>query len=161
MDSTEQTQHRCGIFNYFQGATINNLVINGNMTKSGSENYHNTGSKEAPGSVTAEQVVEAVRRCKGIFSTMASYAVAFCVCRDLFHMGNNVSAFERGLRENGIEITDGTINSAISRSDYMKLPIDKWRENGASERTLKLLDMFREKMNDVLEEGYVKEAEIA
>lgn len=161
MESTEPTQHRSGIFNYFQGATINNLVINGNMTKSGSEDYHNTGSKETTSSVTAEQVVEAVKRCKGIFSTMASYAVAFCVCRDLFHMGNNVSAFERGLRENGIEITDGTINSAISRSDYMKLPIDKWRENGASERTLKLLDMFREKMNDVLEEGYVKEAEIA
>ena len=158
MESTEPTQHRSGIFNYFQGATINNLVINGNMTKSGSEDYHNTGSKETTSSVTAEQVVEAVKRCKGIFSSMASYAVAFCVCRDLFHMGNNMSAFERELRENGIEITDGTINSAISRSNYMKLPIDKWRENGASERTLKLLDMFREKMNDVLEEGYVKEA---
>jgi len=29
-----------GIVNYFQGATINNLVINGNMTKSGTENFN-------------------------------------------------------------------------------------------------------------------------
>ena len=27
------------IYNYFQGATIHNMVINGNMTRSGTENY--------------------------------------------------------------------------------------------------------------------------
>ena len=142
-----------------------NYIEKQEINISGGTNYINTPEdksdklqRETTSSVTAEQVVEALGRCRGIFSSMASYAVAFCVCRDLFHMGNNMSAFERELRENGIEITDGTINSAISRSNYMKLPIDKWRENGASERTLKLLDMFREKMNDVLEEGYVKEA---
>lgn len=134
-----------------------NYIEKQEINISGGTNYINTPEdksdkqqRETTSSVTAEQVVEALKGCKGIFSSMASYAVAFCVCRDLFHMGNNMSAFERGLRENGIEITDGTINSAISRSNYMKLPIDKWRENGASERTLKLLDMFREKMNDVL-----------
>jgi hypothetical protein len=134
-----------------------NYIEKQEINISGGTNYINTPEdksdklqRETTSTVTAEHVVEAVKRCKGIFSTMASYAIAFCVCRDLFHMGNNVSAFERGLRENGIEITDGTINSAISRSGYMKLPIDKWRENGASERTLKLLDMFRKKMEEVL-----------
>ena len=150
MESTEPTQHRSGIFNYFQGATINNLVINGNMTKSGSENYHNTGSKETTGSVTAEQVVEAVKRCKGIFSTMASYAIAFCVCRDLFHVGDNMASFERGLRQNGVEITEGTIDTAVRRNPYMKYHVDKWRENGADERTLKRRDVFRERMEEVL-----------
>ena len=28
------------IYNYFQGATIHNMVINGNMTRSGTENYY-------------------------------------------------------------------------------------------------------------------------
>ena len=150
MESTEPTQHRGGIFNYFQGATINNLVINGNMTKSGSDEYHNTGSKETTSSVTAEQVVEAVKRCKGIFSSMASYAIAFCVCRDLFHSGNNVASFVRGLRENGMEITEGAINTALSRNAYMKYHVDKWGDNGADERTLKRRDMFRDSMNEVL-----------
>ena len=150
MESTEPTQHRGGIFNYFQGATINNLVINGNMTKSGSEDYHNTGSKEATSSVTAEQVVEAVKRCKGIFSSMASYAIAFCVCRDLFQVGDNMASFERGLRENGVEITEGTIDTAVRRNPYMKYHVDKWGENGADERTLKRRDVFRERMEEVL-----------
>ena len=150
MESTEPTQHRSGIFNYFQGATINNLVINGNMTKSGSEDYHNTGSKEATSSVTAEQVVEAVKRCKGIFSSMASYAIAFCVCRDLFQVGDNMASFERGLRQNGIEITEGSIDTAVRRNSYMKYHVDKWEENGADERTLKRRDVFRERMNEVL-----------
>ena len=150
MESTEPTQHRGGIFNYFQGATINNLVINGNMTKSGSEDYHNTGGKETTGSVTAEQVVEAVKRCKGIFSTMSSYAIAFCVCRDLFQVGDNMASFERGLRENGIEITEGTIDTAVRRNPYMKYHVDKWGENGADERTLKRRDVFRKRMKEVL-----------
>ena len=34
--------HLGGITNYFQGATIHNLVINGNMTRSGQEHYHAT-----------------------------------------------------------------------------------------------------------------------
>ena len=150
MESTEPTQHRGGIFNYFQGATINNLVINGIMTKSGSEDYHNTGGKETTGSVTAEQVVEAVKRCKGIFSSMASYAIAFCVCRDLYHLKDNMASFERGLRQNGIEITEGSIDTAVRRNSYMKYHVDKWGENGADERTLKRRDVFRERMNEVL-----------
>ena len=153
MESTEPTQHRGGIFNYFQGATINNLVINGNMTKSGSEDYHNTGSKETTSSVTAEQVVEAVKRCKGIFSTMASYAIAFCVCRDLFHVGDNMASFERGLRQNGVEITEGTIDTAVRRNPYMKYHVDKWGENGADERTLKRRDVFRKRLKEVLALG--------
>jgi len=150
MESTEPTQHRGGIFNYFQGATINNLVINGNMTKSGSEDYHNTGGKEATSSVTPVQVVEAVRRCKGIFSTMSSYAIAFCVCRDLYHLEDNMASFERGLRQNGVEITEGTIDTAVRRNSYMKYHVDKWGENGADERTLKRRDVFRERMEEVL-----------
>jgi len=42
MENTEETQHHSGdIYNYFQGAIIHNMVINGNMSKSGTENYHN------------------------------------------------------------------------------------------------------------------------
>lgn len=40
MESTETPQHVGGIVNYFQGATIHNIVINGNMTKRGTEHYY-------------------------------------------------------------------------------------------------------------------------
>lgn len=151
MESTETPQHhRGGIFNYFQGATINNLVINGNMTKSGSENYHNTSSKENESTVSSKQLAEALKSCKGIFSSMASYAIAFCVCRDVYKMKDNVAKFVRGLRENGIEITEGSINTALSRNAYMKYHVDKWKENGADDKVLKKRDMFKDKMDEVL-----------
>ena len=40
METTEETSHRRGgTYYYFEGATIHNLVINGNMSKTGPE-YH-------------------------------------------------------------------------------------------------------------------------
>ena len=46
MEQQEETsQHFGGIYNYFEGATIHNLVINGNLSKSGNEYYNNTGEK--------------------------------------------------------------------------------------------------------------------
>ena len=134
-----------------------NYIEKQEFTITGGTNYINTPEdksdkrqRETTSTVTPEQVVEALKGCKGIFSSMASYAVAFCVCRDLFHSGNNVASFVRGLRENGMEITEGAINTALSRNAYMKYHVDKWGDNGADERTLKRRDMFRDSMNEVL-----------
>ena len=47
MEATATPQHsNGGITNFFEGATIHNLVINGNMTKSGTENYYSSHEKE-------------------------------------------------------------------------------------------------------------------
>lgn len=134
-----------------------NYIEKQEINISGGTNYINTPEdksdkqqRETTSSVTAEQVVEAVKRCKGIFSSMASYAIAFCVCRDLYHIEDNMASFERGLRQNGIEITEGSIDTAVRRSPYMKYHVDKWGENGADERSLKRRDMFRERMEEVL-----------
>ena len=63
MESTETPQqHRGGIFNYFQGATINNLVINGNMTKNGPENYN---SQEKKNTYSDTQIAQALSRIVG------------------------------------------------------------------------------------------------
>ena len=40
MEQEEKPQHSGGIYNYFQGVTIHNMVINGNMTRNGTENYY-------------------------------------------------------------------------------------------------------------------------
>ena len=50
------------IENYFQGATIHNLVINGNMNRSGTENYYAAAAQEGqrtPRTYTDEQVARA------------------------------------------------------------------------------------------------------
>ena len=134
-----------------------NYIEKQEINISGGTNYINTPEdksdkqqRETTSSVTPEQVVEAVKGCKGIFSSMASYAIAFCVCRDLYHMEDNMASFERRLRENGIEITEGSIDTAIRRSPYMKYHVDKWRENGADERVLKRRDKFIDSMREVL-----------
>ena len=40
LHNAEHPNHGSSVVNYFQGATIHNLVINGNMTKRGTEHYH-------------------------------------------------------------------------------------------------------------------------
>ncbi len=61
----EEKSMRCGgnIYNYFQGATIHNMVVNGNMTKSGTENYHD--STAAMKEYSDEQVARALEAIVG------------------------------------------------------------------------------------------------
>ena len=56
-------QHHGGIVNYFQGATIHNIVINGNMTRSGNEHYHTAANHTA--SYTDQQIAQALTNITG------------------------------------------------------------------------------------------------
>lgn len=62
-----QTEHSKGggIVNYFQGATIHNLVINGNMTKNGPDNYDAAGMQGGTPHYTDEQVAKALANIVG------------------------------------------------------------------------------------------------
>ncbi len=65
MQAEEQPQQRGGgIYNYFQGATINNMVINGNMTKNGNENFHTLKNTEKQ-TFTDEQIARALEAIVG------------------------------------------------------------------------------------------------
>ena len=149
MESTEKPQQHGGITNYFQGATINNLVINGNMVKSGSEQFHNDNATHHK-TITNTQIIAALQQCGKYIWGNAAYSIAFCVCRDIYHMGDNASQFERLLNEKGILLPAGTINTAMSRNQWMKYHVDNWEENGASERALKLRDAFKEQVETLL-----------
>ena len=147
MEQTENEihHHRGGIYNYFQGATIHNIVINGNMTKSGSEYYQER--KEEKECASAERVVQVLRTCSDFIWGNAAYTVAYCACRDLYGWQDNASWFERQLILQGITMPEGTINATLSRNPYMKLHVGKWKENGAKERVLRLMDVFCERMD--------------
>lgn len=148
MESEEKPHHSGGIHNYFQGATIHNLVINGNMVKSGPDQFQNTSSEKK--SINSEQVVSALKQCGAYIWGNAAYSIAFCVCRDVYHMGDNASQYERMLAERGIVIPAGTINTAMSRNQWLKYHVDNWEENGASDRALKLRDAFKEQVETLL-----------
>lgn len=145
MEKDEQPQQHGGVTNYFQGATIHNLVINGNMTKTGPEYFNAEKQKKA--GVTPYMVGRALKQCGTYIWGYAAYSVAFCVCRDDYEgWTDNAADFERKMREQGIDLPDGTVNSAMSRNPFMRYDTDKWDENGAMERVLKLRDEFRQQV---------------
>ena len=102
--------------------------------------------------LTPQLVMSALQACKdeGLIWANSAYSVVFCVCRDEYAMENNATYFERLLAEGGIVIPEGTINNCISRHPWMRYPIDKWKENGAKGRALKLRDAFRQQMELLL-----------
>ena len=66
MDELEEISHHSGgIYNYFEGATIHNLVINGNMNKHGSEHYHEKDSSDKRPKATKEQIARALVALNG------------------------------------------------------------------------------------------------
>lgn len=63
METTEKPERTGGSYFYFQGATINNMVINGNMTRSGNEKYY--GKSADNSDYTDEQVAQALANIVG------------------------------------------------------------------------------------------------
>ena len=142
MDTTDTQKPHGGIVNYFQGATIHNLVINGNMTKNGDEHYHEAQHAKTERTVSAGTVTRALRECKAYVWGNAAYAVVFCICRERYGWQDNASLFERTLEQQGVSLPEGTLNNALSRNSYLRLPMDKWEASGAMERVVRLRDEF-------------------
>ena len=128
--------------------TVNGDVIAAGGVKKVQEQYYGEREEQPTKDLTldAERLAKALKECKPFIWGNAAYSIPFCVCRDLYHMTNNASLFERMLAEAGIEIPDGTINAAMSRNPWMKLHIEKWEQQGAMERVLKLRDKFIQEM---------------
>lgn len=113
--------------------------------------YYNSAPKTEetpPKTKKAEpnQIMKALMLSKAYIWGNAAYTVAFCVIRDDYNNGESVSSFERMLNERGIELPEGTLNAAISRNPWMRYNVDKWEENGAMERAIKMRDYFRQQM---------------
>lgn len=140
---------------YVSGATFNAPIIINMNTGNAEYNLHGNevASKEMPQQeqVSMDVVCSALNRCKPFLWGNAAYAVAFCVCRDLFGWQDNASLFERQLQQQGIDLPIGTINTAMSRNAYMRLNVNRWGASDVMERVLKLRDEF---MNQVTLVGH-------
>lgn len=128
-----------GITNYFQGATIHNMVINGNMTRSGTENYMGERQK-VKREATLDDVVSAIRQKSLVANTMASITVVYAVCRDVYKWSMGQAEFERYMTLQGINCPPGTIANTMYHNPFMRDNVSKWAVLGAKQDVLKLRD---------------------
>lgn len=82
MESSETPQHLGGIYNYFQGATINNLVINGNLNQKDSVSNNSGEAKEVRlrPKCTDEQVANALVAINGKDKVLNNYQLWLGAC---------------------------------------------------------------------------------
>ena len=109
------------------------------------------GDNLASTDIDSSMVSQALAKCGDYIWGNSAYAVPFCVCRDVYGWEDNASLFERKLELEGVELPPGTINTAINRNPYMKLPIFKWKDKGAKERVLKFKEEFERLMENFSE----------
>ena len=96
-----------------------------------------------------QRLKKAVSEGSHLFWAASAWAVAYCVVRDCYGYSDNVSDFERKA-ENLIlpmrfeyPCSAGKVQRTISNHPYMRLHIDKWKENGASPREIVLMEFLR------------------
>lgn len=150
MDTNEKGRHGVVFETNFDGATIGKVIINNGTMTLNERAERRMAEADREQGVSAEQVTDALRLCEAFIWGNAAYGIAFCVCRDLFNLENNACGFERMLAEGGIDIPSGTVNSAMSRNEWMRYHVDRWKEMGAKGRALALRDEFRQQMENVL-----------
>ena len=101
-------------------------------------------------------VKKAVKEGAHLFWAGSSWAVVYCVLRDCYNYEENVSEFERCAENLTLpmgfkhECSSGKVQRTISNHPYMRLHVDKWRENGGSAREIVLAGFLKNTLKDLL-----------
>ena len=96
-----------------------------------------------------QRLAKAVREGSLLFWAASAWAVAYCVVRDCCNYEDTVSDFERKAINMDLPArfdypcSVGKVQRTISNHRYMRLHIDKWKENGASTREIVLMEFLR------------------
>jgi len=152
------------VTNFYNYGTMNHIdegatQINNYYGSSANEENCETEEEDAPVMPAPELLAKAAMAVQNWFWGNSSYAVLFCVCRDYYGYPNNMSMFENEFAELfnddrlHYKCTPGTIVSAFFNNNYLKLPIEKWKENGAKQRALILVEHFKEALSELSSEG--------
>ena len=95
------------------------------------------------------RVKKAVSEGSLLFWASSSWAVVYCVARDCCGYEGSMKEFEQKAMNMVLPKTfehvcsKGAVQRTISNHPYMRLPIDKWKENGASLREVVLKEFLR------------------
>ena len=96
-----------------------------------------------------QRLAKAVREGSLLFWAASAWAVAYCVVRDCCNYEDTVSDFERKAINMDLPArfdypcSVGKVQRTIINHRYMRLHIDKWKENGASTREIVLMEFLR------------------
>lgn len=96
-----------------------------------------------------ERLGYAVEEVQAGFWGQSSWAVVFCVCRDMYGGTTNASQFERDVQalakthHFNKECPKGTVSRTISDNPYMTKPVDKWAGLNAPERVISLVQALK------------------
>ena len=96
---------------------------------------------------TAKVLVACVERVREYFWKDSAMAVIFCVCRDRYCYTDNMSQFERDF-----QCQEGLLSNTFRNNPYMRLHIDKWKEHGAKDRVLRLVEAYENAVRKQLSE---------
>ena len=83
-------------------------------------------------------LVACVDNVREYFWTPGAIGFVFCVCRDCYDYPNNMSQFERDFG-----CPEGSLSNTFRNNPYMHLHIDKWAQNGAKDRVLRLVEAYK------------------
>ena len=128
---------------YVQGSYVDihdNEVVNLSVDK-GEVHVGDNGKAVVAESETKYEVkmlVESVDAVRDLFWGDSSMAVIFGVCRDSFKYVDNMSQFERDFG-----CSEGLISNTMRNNPYMRLAVDKWEQQGAKQRVLRLADEYK------------------
>ena len=100
-------------------------------------NYYGYKGQEHGLEVALPMLVACVENVREYLWKDSAMAVIFCVCRDRYCYADNMSQFERDF-----QCQEGLLSNTFRNNPYMRLPIDKWKENGAKERVLRLVEAY-------------------
>ena len=92
-------------------------------------------NNEQPDVSTLRACVDSVRE---YFWGDSSLAVIFCTCRDCYGYADNMSQFERDFH-----CQEGLLSNTFRNNPYMRLHVDKWAQNGAKQRVLRLVEAYK------------------
>ena len=114
-----------------------NIHDNQNVTINMNGNQKQQPMKPAePLSVSV--LVACVDNVREYFWTPGAIGFVFCVCRDCYDYPNNMSQFERDFG-----CPEGSLSNTFRNDTYMHLHIDKWAQNGAKDRVLRLVEAYK------------------
>ena len=98
-----------------------------------------------------ELLARAIENCQQYFWGNSAYAVVFCICRDVYKMTPNKTAFEEMVenlqytKKRDHTCRAGTIANAFSDNPIYNEDIMKWDNFNPAKRIIKLRDeLFRE-----------------
>lgn len=135
----------------FSGASFQNSVVVG-LAEEGSQVFYQKTEekKENPKiTMTSELLRQTVPCIQDRFWGNSSHAIVFCCCRDFYNYPNNMSQYERDMADpqNSLRLNyvcpEGTLADAFRHNSFLKLHVDKWKENGVKERVMLLAGAFK------------------